>query len=204
MPGKNLVLKCFQPIKLQYFLIINISGKSQVILVIFHGVGLQAKVASEKVVVRLDDTRFAFHVIRLHDSLVINILGENQLISYFFMRAVSHQGRVASETTTFGWVWSVKLFVKLDCRINNFFEKNHLICYFFCMELVIKERLHPGLSLLVGSGQLCASGQIGFQDSLVINISRRKQFITLSGHCHFVSLFYLFLGIIYQTLQGSI
>ena len=74
----------------------------------------------------------------------------------------------------------------------------------FCMELVIKERLHPRLWLLVGSGQLCASGQIGFQDSLVINISGRKQFIPLSGHCYFVFLFYLFLGIIYQTLQGSI
>ena len=55
--------------------------KSSDILVIFHGVGLQAKEASEKVVVWLDVTRFAFHLIKLHDSLVINILGENQLIS---------------------------------------------------------------------------------------------------------------------------
>ena len=55
--------------------------KSSDILVIFHGVGLQAKASSEKVVAWLAVTRFAFHVIRLHDSLVINILGENQLIS---------------------------------------------------------------------------------------------------------------------------
>ena len=55
--------------------------KSSDILVIFHGAGLQAKAASEKVAVWLDVTRFAFHVIRLHDSLVINILRENQLIS---------------------------------------------------------------------------------------------------------------------------
>ena len=75
---KNLVLKCFQPITLQYFLIIKISKKNQVI---FHGVGLQAKAASEKVAVWFDVTRFAFHVIRLHDSLVINILGENHLIT---------------------------------------------------------------------------------------------------------------------------
>ena len=33
------------------------------------------------------------------------------------MHAVSHQGKVTSETTTFGWMWSVKLLVKLDCRI---------------------------------------------------------------------------------------
>ena len=88
--------------------------KSSDILVIFHRVGLQAKAASEKVVVWLDATRFVFHVIRLHGSLVINILGEKQLISYFFMHAVSHQGKVASDATTFGWVWLVKLFVKLN------------------------------------------------------------------------------------------
>ena len=55
--------------------------KSSDTLVIFHGVGLQAKAKSEKIVVWLDIIRFALHVIRLHDSLVINILGENQLIS---------------------------------------------------------------------------------------------------------------------------
>ena len=72
------------------------------ILVIFHGVRPQAKAASEKVVAWSDVVRFAFHAIRLHVSLIINILGENQLISYFFMHAVSHQVKVASETTTFG------------------------------------------------------------------------------------------------------
>ena len=46
--GKNLALKCFQPTRLQHFLIINISEKSSFILIIFHGVGLQAKAASEK------------------------------------------------------------------------------------------------------------------------------------------------------------
>ena len=81
-----------------------IRKKSSDILLIFHEVGLQAKAASEKVVVWLDVTRFAFHVITLHDSLVVNILGKNQLISYFFMHAASHQGKVASETTTLGWV----------------------------------------------------------------------------------------------------
>ena len=54
--------------------------KSSDILLIFHGAGPQANTASEKVVVWLDVTRFAFHAIRLHDCLVIDILGENQLI----------------------------------------------------------------------------------------------------------------------------
>ena len=50
-------------------------------LVIFHGVGLQANTASEKVVVWSDVARFAFHAIRFHDSLIINIEGEDHLIS---------------------------------------------------------------------------------------------------------------------------
>ena len=38
--------------KMQYFLLVSISGKNQSgILVIFHGAGLQAKAASEKAVV---------------------------------------------------------------------------------------------------------------------------------------------------------
>ena len=32
---------------------------------------------------RLDVARFDFYAVRLHDSLIINILGENQVISYF-------------------------------------------------------------------------------------------------------------------------
>ena len=56
--------------------------------------------------------------IRLHDSLIINIFGESQLISQFFMHAISDQGKVTSETITFRWVWPVvKLLVKLGWRI---------------------------------------------------------------------------------------
>ena len=55
--------------------------ESSCILVIFHGVGFQAKAASEKAVVWSDVARFAFHSSRLHNSLIINILGENQVIS---------------------------------------------------------------------------------------------------------------------------
>ena len=44
-------------------------------------------------------------------------LGREWSYILFFMHAVSHQGKVAFETTTFGCVWSDKLLVKLDCRI---------------------------------------------------------------------------------------
>ena len=51
------------------------------ILVIFHRVDLQEMAASEKVILWSDVARFAFHAIRLRDSLIIKILRENQLIS---------------------------------------------------------------------------------------------------------------------------
>ena len=69
------------------------------------------------------------------------------------------------------------------------------------MELVIKRTSHWRLLILVGSGQLLASGQIGFQDSLVIIISGRNQFMSLSGHCHFVFLFY-FLASFIKPCRG--
>ena len=157
------------------------------ILVIFHGVGIQAKAASEKAVVWLDVAKFAFHAIRLHDSLIINILRENQVVSWFFMDAVSHQGKVAFETTTFGCAWSDKLLVKLDYRVlwPKISLKRIIWFLSFFTELVI-------------SDQICAPGQIGLQDFLVINTPGRNQFIPLSF------FFYLFLCIIYQTLQESI
>ena len=42
---------------------------------------LEAKAASKKVVAWSDVTMFVFHGVRLHDSLIINNLGENQLMS---------------------------------------------------------------------------------------------------------------------------
>ena len=59
----------------------NLCEESSGILVIFHGVGLQAKAASEKAGFWSDVVRFVFHTITLHDSFINNILGENQVIS---------------------------------------------------------------------------------------------------------------------------
>ena len=114
-------------------------------------------------------------------------LGREWSYILFFMHAVSHQGKVAFETTTFGCVWSDKLLVKLDYRILWPTISLKRIIWFlsFFMELVI-------------SDQICAPGQIGLQDFLVINTPGRNQFIPLSF------FFYLFLCIIYQTLQESI
>lgn len=43
--------------------------------------------------------------IRLHDSLMINIPGKNQLRYWFCLHGIVHEGKVASETTAFVWVW---------------------------------------------------------------------------------------------------
>ena len=80
---KSTCLKKKSGPKMQYFLIIiYIWKKSSSILVIFHGVGLQEKAASEKAVVWSDVARFALHAIRLYDSLIINIVGANQVTSF--------------------------------------------------------------------------------------------------------------------------
>ena len=91
--------------------------ESSDILIFFYGVSLQAKAASEKVVVRLVVARFTFHAVRLLNYLIINILEEIQWVFLSFIHGVSHQWKVASEADTFDWVWSVKRLVKLDYRI---------------------------------------------------------------------------------------
>ena len=56
-----------------------------------------SKAASEKAVVWSDVVRFAFHTVRLYDSLIINILGENEVISFFFY--------ACSESPREGSIW---------------------------------------------------------------------------------------------------
>ena len=129
-------------------------------------------------------------VYQVYDSLIILwylIIGREWSYILFLMHPVSYQGKVAFETTTFDCVWSDKLLVKLDYRILWPTISLKRIIWFlsFLMELVI-------------SDQICAPGQTGLHDFLVINIPGRNQFIPLSF------FFYLFLCIIYQTLQESI
>ena len=142
MPGKILVLKFFQSIRLKQFLIINVFGKNQVTSQLFFiELIFKQEAGSEEVVFRSSVARSAFQAIRLHDSLIINILGENQLISSIFMHAVSHQGKTASETTTvvgFGQLSFLSNWIA-DYMINNFFENNHLISQFFAWSQAIRK-----------------------------------------------------------------
>ena len=135
------------------------------------------------------------------------------------MHEVSHQGKVASETSFFDWLWSVKLLVKLECRILWSSISLERINLYLCLAIAILSchllSNFTGVHLVMNcwfclistlrcsiSGQLCAPGQIGFHDSLIINISGRSQFIPLSGHCYFVLLHY-FLASFIQICRGS-
>ena len=58
----------------------------------------------------------------------------NDILVCFFLHVVSHQGKVASGTTTFGWMPSVKLLLKFDSRIlwSTIFLKriSHYLSFF--------------------------------------------------------------------------
>ena len=88
MSGKKSGSKMLSANQLAVFFDFQYWKETSGILVIFHGVGIQAKAASEKAVFWSDVARFAFHAIRLYDSLIINIFGENQVICFLCMQWV--------------------------------------------------------------------------------------------------------------------
>ena len=125
MSGKNLVLlndlKCYQPIRWQYSLIINISGRNQSIPQIF----CMEITIKERYHLRLPLLGGCGHLCFLSNQiagffLIISISGRNQQISFCmeiiikgraFLHADNHKGKVACETTSFGWVWPVVLLI---------------------------------------------------------------------------------------------
>ena len=93
-------LKCSQPVKLQYSLIINISGKNQEYLQCFACSWPSRESRIWDYYFWLDVASSVSHPIRWHDSLITNISGKSQAI-YFFLHEYSQQGKAASQTTTF-------------------------------------------------------------------------------------------------------
>ena len=94
---------------------------------------------------------------------LFDYLRESSYILFFY--ACSESSREGSIWDYHFWlcVSSVKLLVKLDCRIlwSTISLKRIIWFLSFFMELVIKVRSHRRLSLLVVSGHLCVPGQIG-------------------------------------------
>ena len=62
----------------------------------------QVKIASETTTL-VECDQLVSHSFRLQDFLIINFSGKNQYLR-FFLHGVSHQGKVAAETITFGWL----------------------------------------------------------------------------------------------------
>lgn len=82
----------------------------------------------------------------------------------------SHQRKVASQTTTFGWLWPC---VKMqDSLTINIFGRNLLTSQIMQMEMVIKKSQSVRLSLCLG---MVASCSIKLQGYLIINKSGRNQ-----------------------------
>ena len=56
----------------------------------------------------------AFRLIILQDFLINNVCGKSQLMSYLY--AWHEVSDLASETVTYGWMWSVVRLVQSDSR----------------------------------------------------------------------------------------
>ena len=113
-------LKCFQPIRLQYSLIVNISGSNQSIPRIF----CMVIITKERYHLRIPLFGGCGQLYLLSNQIVgsffINISGRNQRISFCmeiiikgrdFLHEHNHQWKVACETTSFGWVWPFVLLI---------------------------------------------------------------------------------------------
>ena len=95
---------------------------------------------------------------RLQYSLIINISGQESIDTLDFLQGDNHEEKVGSEIITFVGCdqWSL-----LSNQIAGFSDHRYLwkessyYIKFFCMELVIKQRQHMSISLLVGCGLLC-------------------------------------------------
>ena len=116
--------------------------------------------------------------IRLQNSLINDILGKNQLISYFFTWNYSSR-----EVSIFDYLFWLEVACRASCPIKlqhsliiNILGKSQLISKFFCVVIIIKGRLHLRLQPLIGCGQvrLWSSQIIGFFD----NISGKIQLIS--------------------------
>ena len=81
-----------------------------------HGDNYQGKEEYETTCFWLGVVNWASRRIGLQDFF-ISISRKDQLISYIFQTEFSYQGKVAPETTFFGWVWLFVSIFQLQCRI---------------------------------------------------------------------------------------
>ena len=110
-------LKCSQPIRLWYSLIISISGRNEIISQNFC-MEINMK---EKQHVRLPlfvwCGQFYFSAIQIAGFFDHQYLWKKSINIFDFLYRDNHQRKVAPETTTFDWVWPAVPLGQSDCRI---------------------------------------------------------------------------------------
>ena len=111
-------LKCSQPIRLQCFFIINISGRNQ-------SISYSTYFCIEIIIKNKYHLRIPFLIWKGQLYLLPNqitwffvSLSLEKTNHYFiFLHWDNHQEKATSESNSFGWVWSIVLLIQSDCRI---------------------------------------------------------------------------------------
>ena len=119
-------LKCSQLIRLQYYLIISISGRNQLIPLIFF-----ARNSSSSEVTIWDYYFWLGVASSAHPRAPPPVLMSSSIAGFIdyqylrkesldvvvFLDGDSYPGKIASETAFFGWVWPGALLIQSDRRI---------------------------------------------------------------------------------------
>ena len=145
MSGENLVVKLWPKMlstnQIAVFFDFQCLWKERISLLdFFHG---DQKSSFWDYYFWLSVTRCASRPVRLQDCLIINISERNWSISQIFLRGDNHQGKVASEISTFGWLCGHLCL--LSNQIAGFFNRQYLWkestdLLHFCIEIIIEER----------------------------------------------------------------
>ena len=181
-------LKCSQLIRLQYYLIISISGRNQLIPLIFlHGIRHQVKLPSETTsfgwvwpdLPTLVPRHQPLCPVRLQDSLIINISGKSHLMSQFFWMEIVIQGR---QHLRLHFLVGYGQVLFSSNQIAGFFDYQCL--WMESIDILDFSHLgnHPGEIAPETNffGWVCSvkSHPMRLQDSFIINISERNQLIS--------------------------
>ena len=112
----------------------------------------------------------------------------------FFAQGVSHQGTLAPKATFFGYV---SFPIRLQDSDQRYHWKKSILIFDFLLGDNHQGKIAYNTPLLGRVWPGVTTGSIGFNHSLIINISWWNQFIPLHNHCHLIFLFCLFPWIFY-------
>ena len=160
-------------IRLQDFLIINISGRNQ-----WNSQMFCMKITIKgrqhvRLPVLFDCGNLCFSSSQIAGFFDYQYMLKESSDLGLFLHGDSHQAKVVPQNSFF--------FFFFFLAVYGLF----VMSLIFCVVIIIKGWQHLRLQLLVGCGQ-----PVRFHDSLIINISGKNQLIFLSDHCQsFICLF---------------